>query len=373
MKLNKLISAAAAVFTALSSLASFPAFADDRLSIEQELTDGSFIYEVVDGSYTITKCTATIVKEVPAIRNGVSITAIGDGAFSGCVSISSLELPDSIKSIGNSAFAGCTGLKEITLPARLEKLGEYAFMGCNKLNSVKIPDTVTEIPRYAFSMCDHMTDIDIPDSVTTFGEGAFYECTSLDKFRIPAKLKEIKPFAFQEWYSIQDIDASANDTFVMQDGMLMDKKKSIIYRGLASIEGDLYIPNGVTTVRSGAFSGCARIQSLFLPESLTAIEDYAFSYCPNVRSVDFSEGLTNIGDGAFAYDQSITSISIPTTVTSIGEMAFMYNISAEQAILRCPSPPRLTTTGIWFRCWPTILPMARYRGAVCTITATEPR
>ena len=333
MKISKLLSSAAAVITALTSLAGFPVRAEDALSVESELTDGAFVYEVVDGSYTIVKCTATVVTSVPAVRNGVSITAIGDGAFSGCTGISEIDLPDSIKSIGDNAFVGCSSLQKITFPARLEHLGEFAFMGCSMLTTVELPDTLTEIPKYAFSMCDHMTEIQLPDSITTIGEGAFYECTSLEKFRIPAKLKEIKPNAFQEWYSIQEIDASANDSFTVEDGMLMDAKKSVIYRGLASIEGDLYIPNGVTTVRTSAFSGCGRITNLFLPESLTLIESYAFSFCPNIKNVDFSEGLTAIGESAFAYDQSITSISVPTTVTEIGSLAFAYNLSAEQAIL----------------------------------------
>ena len=235
MKISKFIASAAAVLTALSSLACSPAFAEDALSVETELSDGAFVYKVVDVSYTIVKCTATIVTQVPGIRNGVAITAIGDGAFAGCTAISELDLPDSIKSIGDNAFMGCTSLSKLILPERLEHIGEFAFMGCSSLTELELPDTLTEIPKFAFSRCDHLTEIKLPDSIKTIGESAFYECTSLEKFRIPAELKEIKPYAFQEWYSIQDIDASANDSFTVENGLLMDAKKSIIYRGLSSI------------------------------------------------------------------------------------------------------------------------------------------
>lgn len=36
-----------------------------------------------------------------------SITSIGNGAFSGCSSLTSVTIPESITSIGNSAFHGC--------------------------------------------------------------------------------------------------------------------------------------------------------------------------------------------------------------------------------------------------------------------------
>ena len=77
--MNKLLSAAAAFLTAVSVFTAFPVCADELQSAEDVLQDGAFIYEVNDGSYTITKCIASIVTEIPAIRNGVSITAIGEG------------------------------------------------------------------------------------------------------------------------------------------------------------------------------------------------------------------------------------------------------------------------------------------------------
>ena len=36
-----------------------------------------------------------------------SVTSIGDCAFSGCSSLTSVEIPNSVTSIGSSAFSGC--------------------------------------------------------------------------------------------------------------------------------------------------------------------------------------------------------------------------------------------------------------------------
>ena len=50
-----------------------------------ELFDGNFTYELVNGSYTIIECDPTsILSEIPELRNGYAITAIGDGAFKNC-------------------------------------------------------------------------------------------------------------------------------------------------------------------------------------------------------------------------------------------------------------------------------------------------
>ena len=71
MKLNKLLSAAAAIAAALSSLAAFPAGAEGLQGPDDVLSDGAFIYDLVDGCYTIKRCTASIVTD---LRIGMSGT-----------------------------------------------------------------------------------------------------------------------------------------------------------------------------------------------------------------------------------------------------------------------------------------------------------
>ena len=51
--------------------------------------------------------------------------SIGNGAFSCCDSLSSIEIPDSITSIGNGAFFGCDALDLDCIPKNL--YGEALF------------------------------------------------------------------------------------------------------------------------------------------------------------------------------------------------------------------------------------------------------
>ncbi|MBQ9543660.1 MAG: leucine-rich repeat protein [Clostridia bacterium] len=64
------------------------------------------------------------------------MTNVGTSAFSGCVCLTSLEIPDGVISIGSAAFLGCAGLTSVTLPVSVKTVGENAFTGCGALTTV---------------------------------------------------------------------------------------------------------------------------------------------------------------------------------------------------------------------------------------------
>jgi hypothetical protein len=89
------------------------------------------------------------------------------------------NIPNSVTSIGEWAFSGCTSLTSVTIGNGVTSIRWWAFGGCTSLTSVTIPDSVTIIWDNAFSGCSSLTSVTIPDSVTSIGTYALSGCTSL--------------------------------------------------------------------------------------------------------------------------------------------------------------------------------------------------
>lgn len=103
---------------------------------------------------------------------------IGEDAFKGCTSLTSITLPSRLTKIEYGTFARCSSLTSITLPDSLSKIGHSAFRSCTSLRSITLPDSLTTIGPSAFHGCRSLTSITLPDSLTTIGANAFQGCRS---------------------------------------------------------------------------------------------------------------------------------------------------------------------------------------------------
>ena len=124
------------------------------------------------------------------------VTSIGDCAFEGCSSLTSIEIPEGVTSIGSYAFSGCSSLTSIEIPEGVTIIGIYAFSGCSSLTSINIPEGITSIRGSAFILCSSLESIEIPSSVTSIGSDAFYGCSSLTSINIPEGVTSIGNSAF---------------------------------------------------------------------------------------------------------------------------------------------------------------------------------
>ena len=230
-----------------------------------------------------------------------SVTSIGDYAFNGCSSLTSVTIPNSVTEIGGSAFVGCASLKSITMPNSVTSIGDMAFYKCSSLTSITIPDSVTSIGSSAFSDCSKLRSITIPNSVTSIGAWAFNGCTGLTAINVAMK----------------------NQNYVSPDGVLYNKDKTTIICYPAGKKGNNYkIPDGVTEIGSIAFSRCSSLTSVTIPNSVTSIGSGAFNGCTSLTRVTIPNSVTKIGWNAFSGCTSLTSITIPNSVISIDWYAF---------------------------------------------------
>jgi len=122
------------------------------------------------------------------IPNGT--TVIDVSAFEGCTKLSSVTIPGSVEKINDNAFSGCSGLEELTIEDGVSTIGYYSFSGCSKLTSLTIPSSVELIGDYSFSFCGNLK------VVSYFGEcdpgwydsdHAFEGCDKLHHVCVPRK------------------------------------------------------------------------------------------------------------------------------------------------------------------------------------------
>ena len=88
-------------------------------------------------------------------------------------------IPNGTTRIGDSAFCGCESLTSIKIPNSVTSIGICSFYGCSCLTSINIPNSVTCIEKGAFSGCGSLVNIIIPNSVTTIESGAFGGCNNI--------------------------------------------------------------------------------------------------------------------------------------------------------------------------------------------------
>ena len=240
-----------------------------------------------------------------------SVKAIHYSAFRSCYGLTSVTIPNSVTAIGEDAFYYCSGLTSVTIPNSVTSIGNSAFFYCTGLTSVTIGNSVTTIGNYAFYNCTGLTSITIPNSVTSIGVSAFNGCTGLTSITIPNSVTSIGNSAFNNCSKLTEINIDLeNSNFSSIDGVLFNKDKTELIIYPKGKQGEYVIPNSVTSIGNGAFSGCTGLTSVTIGDSVTSIGDFAFSNCSGLTSITIPNSVTSIGNWAFNNCSKLTEINV---------------------------------------------------------------
>lgn len=167
-----------------------------------------------------------------------NLSSIGSYAFSQCVNLSTIDIPEMVRTIEYGAFQD-SGLVEIDIPEGTAFINSSVFYECDKLSSVTIPDSVRGIGTSAFAKCSNLTSIKIPANVNVIETDAFRGCSKLESIILPDKITEISSHTFRDCESLKSIT----------------------------------IPAGVTAIGSQAFENCAGLKDVYYKGNKSAWEN----------------------------------------------------------------------------------------------------
>jgi hypothetical protein len=184
----------------------------------------TYAYTTNNGALTITGVTGTGwggAVTIPNTINGLPVTSIAAGAFTGSFSLISVTIPNSVTSIGDDAFYDCISLTTVAIGNAVTSIGQEAFWRCSSLVNIRIPDSVTSIGAGAFASCESLANVTIPDSMTNIAGFAFSACASLTSVTIPGSVTSVGYYAFYDCTSLTRVyfegNAPGADSSVFRD------------------------------------------------------------------------------------------------------------------------------------------------------------
>ena len=212
----------------------------------------------------------TIPESVNHKGHDFKVTSIEDKAFSQCIWLTSITIPNSVTNIGYGAFMECSGLTSVTFGDNVTSIGNYAFAGCIGLTSINLPNSVTNIGIGAFLACSGLTSITIPNSITCIANGVFCGCTGLKSITIPESVKSIGSEAFSECTKLRNITIGNSVTHIGAEA----------FYGCEQLK-EIILADGLTSIGNNAFNNCTALESIIIPSSVTNVE--SFGCCNNLK------------------------------------------------------------------------------------------
>ena len=294
--------------------------------------------QLPDGTYSI-KAGDTIDLEkiiIPAEYEGIAVTQISNEAFLGAENLTDVAIPDSITHIGQSAFKECMQLKAVRFEenSSLKTIGGEAFSNCMTLLHINLPEGLIEIGDKAFYNCISMSNITIPSTLEKAGKEVFAFCRNLYKFtnKSSTEISFLTAFGQPDYYVKVHIDKDGNvkyqDTnstkWIMTDDDFLFRSSEGAYTLVA------YVGSNETVTLPLDYDGNTYkyvrvygIRNVIIPEGFTTIDEQGFMSCDSLESVVFPKSLTSIGKDAFSGCISLKKVVIPGNVTSITPSAFI--------------------------------------------------
>ena len=235
-----------------------------------------------------------------------SVTKIGDNAFSRTTSdpqVTSVKIAEGVKEIGESAFRGCSSLTTLSLPSTITTIGAGAFGQCTGLTSLEIPAGVKN------------------GLVQALTGGVYGGSNTFYPYNFPYDSSSQTGIKFAEGSSYEFVTATdgTNTANLLYNGTALDGVLRTYTASTQEITGDeltsLTIREGTTEIGPSAMAALASLETVTMPTggTLKTIGYDAFDGCTTLTSIDLSS-VETIGAMAFC-GTALTSANLSSLKT----------------------------------------------------------
>ena len=289
---------------------------------DTEIVDGiewTYIIEGVDATVGDNSDVAvpedtegTIV--VPARLGGHDVTRIGDSAFSGCMLLTGVTIPEGITAIGGTAFFLCAGLRDVEIASSVTSIGDAAFGRCGGIRYAMVPQCVCSVKLSDVfpNAYDKMTTVVIACSVTSIGDWMFDGCAALASVSIPESVSSIGEKAFN------GCPDALFDTESVFGAKLVD---GWVIGTADGFSGDIAL-TGVRGIANYAFEECGALTAVTVDGNSVHVGEGAFCNCAALTNATIGAGVESIGDFTFYDCENLSSIVFQGNAPAVGVNAF---------------------------------------------------
>lgn len=257
-----------------------------------------------------------------------TVIEINPEAFACSSKLSGITIPESVTMIEAGTFATCSRLRSIIIPDSIIWIDQYAFDDCYNLTEITFQSAETSWDSEAFSNCWSLTSVIVPcnwvgETVLLNEESGNIPIT--DRIH---KWGEITYNWSEDNTTVEAKRVCAHDETHVECETVASTRMIIIApsddeNGVFDWVSNAFT-NDVFTIQhapGGTIPSLGTLSVLRLPANLTVIEEEAFTGL-SCQAVILPEGCTTIGSGAFASCTELLYVLIPESVTSIASDAF---------------------------------------------------
>ena len=332
------------VWTSLNDITLYPAFVDVlQFALITNPDTGEQEYAVMKaaGISLVTEVT------IPSEYNGLPVGEIAGGAFDGCSTLVTINVPDTIRYIdmglgGNqtgSPFRGCSKLQNVNV---YEVEGNHERFYASVDGVLFYKNTITggvELKYFPYARSGAYT---VPFGTEVIPANVFRGYTKITEIYIPASVRQIDTESFYGANKLEKLvflavpDAPVDEVGLLETAAAAADNLTLIancFKGCTSLT-EVTLPVRLSSFDILAFSGCTSLEAINVEEGCAAYAsvDGMLTDANKSKIIKAPEGMTvalkiptgilTVGESAFENCKKITSITIPGWVTLIEKNAF---------------------------------------------------